>query len=170
MGILKTMVKTGGNDDGNNGGKTYTGGHAINLDKVMTATDANVINPMQPGNFASIRSQNVVTTPRYYSQEELKQLKAEANQKTQGAANTRKAYKALERIEAADTKVHQAHRRYEGKIADGELTKKRSDAKLARKLHTQRPQYTQMGRSIEKADSKASTRILQLTTQIEAMM
>lgn len=170
MGILSTITRTGGSASDGGTGKTYTGGHTINLDRVMAPTDASVINPMNPGNFTSIRSKEIIQAPRYFTKEESQQLKLEASQKTVGAAHTRKAYKSLGRIEQADTRVHQAHRNYEGTVSESELDKKRSDAKLAKKLHTQRPQYTRLGRSVERADNAANTRVLDLTAQIKAMM
>lgn len=170
MGILSTITRTGGSGNDGGTGKTYTGGHTINLDRVMAPTDPNAINPMNPGKFTSIRTKEVVQAPRYYSKEEAQQLKLEAKQLTEGATHTRKAYKSLGRIEQADTRVHQAHRNYEGTVSESELDKKRSDAKLAKKLHTQRPQYTRLGRSVERADNAANTRITELTAKIEAMM
>jgi hypothetical protein len=37
--------------------------------------------------------------------------------------------------------VHKEHRKYEGAVAENELGKKRSDAGLAKKLHSMRPGY-----------------------------
>jgi hypothetical protein len=62
-----------------------------------------------------------------------------AKEKTDGARQSKRAYKALTKIEAADKTVHKEHRKYEGAVAENELGKKRSDAGLAKKLHSCAP-------------------------------
>jgi hypothetical protein len=86
-------------------------------------------------------------------------MKGLAKEKTDGTRQSKRAYKALTKIEAADRTVHQQHRKYEGAIAENELGKKRSDAGLAKKLHGLRPGYARLGLGIDKADSDARTRI-----------
>jgi hypothetical protein len=58
-----------------------------------------------------------------------------AKEKTDGARQSKRAYKFLAKIEAADKTVHKEHRKYEGAVAENELGKKRADAGLAKKLH-----------------------------------
>jgi len=41
-------------------------------DKLTAPTDASVITPLNPGNFASIRTSPVVDAPRYFTEEEAK--------------------------------------------------------------------------------------------------
>ena len=62
-------------------------------------------------------------------------MKGLAKEKTDGARQSKRAYKALTKIEAADKTVHQQHRKYEGAVAENELGKKRADTGLAKKLH-----------------------------------
>jgi len=135
------------------------GGHAIDKSKVLASTDAGVITPNTPGNFSSIRSVPVVPDPRYFDREQADKLKELAKEKTDGARQSKRAYKALTKIEAADKTVHKEHRKYEGAVAENELGKKRSDAGLAKKLHGMRPGYARLGLGIDKADSDARTRI-----------
>lgn len=168
MGLLTKMtVGYGGNDDNSNK-RTYTGDHAINIDKVLASTDDNVINPLNPGNWASIRSHEVVTSPQYFTKEQADQLKVTAKAKTEGATATKKAYKQLEKIEKADSVVHQYHRRYEKTVANCEAEKIRSNARLARRLHSLRPEYTEMGKGVENAAKKADTRITELRAKVNA--
>jgi hypothetical protein len=170
MGILTKMtVGYGGNDDNSNK-RTYTGDHAINTDKVLAATDDNVINPLNPGNWESIRSHEVVSTPQYFTKEQAEQYKATAKAKTEGATATKKVYKSLEKIEKADTVVHKSHRGYQKTVANCEAEKIRSNARLARRLHSLRPEYTQMGKGLENASAKADARILELRSKIKAGM
>jgi hypothetical protein len=135
------------------------GSHAIDKSKVLAQTDAGVITPKTPGNFSSIRSVPVVPDPRYFTKEEADAMKRLAKDKTDGARQSKRAYKSLAKIEAADKTVHQQHRKYEGAVAENELGKKRSDAGLAKKLHGLRPGYARLGLGIDKADSDARARI-----------
>jgi hypothetical protein len=135
------------------------GSHAIDKSKVLAQTDAEVITPNSPGNFSSIRSVPVVPDPRYFNKEQANALKDLAKEKTDGARQSKRAYKSLAKIEAADKTVHQQHRKYEGTVAENELGKKRSDAGLAKKLHGMRSGYARLGLGIDKADSDARTRI-----------
>jgi hypothetical protein len=138
---------------------TNDGNHAIDKSKVLASTDALVITPNTPGNFSSIRSVPVVPDPRYFDREQAEKLKELAKEKTDGARQSKRAYKALTKIEVADKTVHKEHRRYEGVVAENELGKKRSDAGLAKKLHGLRPGYARLGLGVDKANSDARTRI-----------
>jgi hypothetical protein len=135
------------------------GRHGIDKSKVLASTDTSVITPLNPGNFSSIRSVPVVPDPRYFTKEEADAMKGLAKDKTDGARQSKRAYKSLAKIEAADKTVHKEHRNYEGAVAENELGKKRSDAWLAKKLHGLRPGYARLGLGIDKADSDARTRI-----------
>jgi hypothetical protein len=135
------------------------GSHAIDKSKVLASTDTSVLTPLNPGNFSSIRSVPVVPDPRYFDREQADKLKELAKEKTDGARQSKRAYKSLAKIEATDKTVHQQHRKYEGAVAENELGKKRADAGLAKKLHGLRPGYARLGLGIDKADSDARTRI-----------
>jgi len=138
---------------------TNDGNHAIDKSKVLAQTDAGVITPNTPGNFDSIRSVPVVPAPRYFGKEEADKLKELAKEKTDGARQSKRAYKSLNKIEAADATVHKSHRKYESAVATNELAKKRSDASLAKKLHGLRPGYARLGLGIDKAENTARERI-----------
>jgi hypothetical protein len=142
------------------------GSHAIDKSKVLASTDTSVITPLNPGNFSSIRSVPVVPDPRYFDREQADKLKELAKKKTDGARQSKRAYKALTKIEAADKTVHKEHRKYEGAVAENELGKKRSDAGLAKKLHGLRPGYARLGLGIDKADSDARTRIDEIKAKL----
>jgi hypothetical protein len=142
------------------------GNHAIDKSKVLAQTDALVITPNTPGNFSSIRSVPVVPDPRYFTKEEADAMKGLAKEKTDGARQSKRAYKALTKIEAADKIVHQQHRKYEGVVAENELGKKRADAGLAKKLRSMRPGYARLGLGIDKADSDPRTRIDEIKAKL----
>src|SRR4028118_2429348 len=81
---------------------TNDGPHAIDRSKVLAQTDALVITPNTPGNFSSIRSVPVVPEPRYFTKEEADAMKGLAKEKTDGARQSKRAYKSLAKIEAAE--------------------------------------------------------------------
>jgi len=156
----------GGNS---NAGKVTTnndGGHAIDKSKVLASTDKSVITPLTPGSFGSVRTVPVVPAPRYFTKEEADAMKNLAHDKTDGARQSKRAYKSLAKIEAADKTVHKEHRKYEGAVAENELGKKRSDTGLAKKLHSMRPGYARLGLGIDKADSDARTRIDEIKAKL----
>jgi hypothetical protein len=156
---LQLRLFGGGQSDAGKLLTTNDGNHVIDKSKVLAATDADAITPLNPGNFDSIRSVPVVPAPRYFDREQADKLKELAHEKTDGARQSKRAYKALTKIEAADKTVHKEHRKYEGAVAENELGKKRADAGLAKKLHGLRPGYARLGMGIDKADSDARTRI-----------
>jgi hypothetical protein len=88
------------------------GNHAIDKSKVLASTDTSVITPLNPGNFSSIRSAPVVPDPRYFTKEEADAMKGLAKEKTEGTRQSKRAYKALTKIEVADKTVHKEHRKY----------------------------------------------------------
>ena len=149
----------GGQSDKKKLATSNDGGHAIDKSKVLAATDAAVITPTNPGNFDSIRTAPVIPSPRYFDKEPADKFKELAKEKSDGARQAKRAYKALGKIEKADKTVHKEHRKYERAVAENELGKKRADAGLAKKLHGLRPGYSRLGLGIDKADSDARIRI-----------
>ncbi|MBD0308667.1 MAG: hypothetical protein ICV80_11230 [Microcoleus sp. T1-bin1] len=156
----------GGNSDAGKINSSNDGEHALDKSKVLAQTDASVITPNTPGNFSSIRSVPVVPDPRYFTKEEADAMKGLALEKTDGARQSKRAYKALTKIEAADKTVHKEHRKYEGAVAQNELGKKRADVGLAKKLHGLLPGYARLGLGIDKADSNARTRIDEIKVKL----
>ncbi|MEG4497561.1 hypothetical protein QUB05_05680 [Microcoleus sp. F10-C6] len=156
---LQLRLFGGGRSDAGKLTASNDGNHVIDKSKVLAATDAGVITPTNPGNFSSIRSVPVVPNPRYFDREQADRLKDLAKEKTDGARQSKRAYKALTKIEEADKTVHKEHRKYEGAVAENELGKLRANAGLAKKLHNLRPGYARLGLGIDKADSDARTRI-----------
>ena len=172
MGIFTTVAnKVGhGGDDNNENKSTYQGDHNLSLDTTLQPTDDNVINPLNQNNWDSVRTQSIVTSPTYFTKEQADNLNQLAKQKRLEATQTERAYKSLNRIEKADTRVHKAHRGYQKTVASCERDKQLANASLARKLHHLRPQYVQMGKGIEQAQNKANTRITELKAKVGAAM
>jgi hypothetical protein len=156
----------GGNSGAGKLKDSNDGGHAIDKSKVLASTDKSVITPLTPGNFGSVRTVPVVPAPRYFTKEEADAMKDLAKEKTDGARQSKRVYKFLAHIEAADKTVHKEHRKYEGAVAENELGKKRADVGLAKKLHSMRPGYAHLGLGIDKADSDARTRIDEIKAKL----
>jgi len=156
----------GGKSDAGKVTTNNDGGHAIDKSKVLASTDKTVITPLTPGNFGSVRTVPVVPAPRYFTKEEADAMKNLAKETTDGARQSKRAYKSLAKIEAADKTVHKEHRKYEGAVAENELGKKRADTGLAKKLHSMRPGYARLGLGIDKADSDARTRIDEIKAKL----
>ena len=165
---LQLRLFGGGNSDGGKLASTNDGGHAIDKSRVLAATDAGAISPLNPGNFGSIRSVPVVPAPRYFTREEADGLKDLAKEKADGAKQAKRGYKALGKIEESDATVHKEHRKYEGVVAENELKKVRGNAGLAKKLHALRPGYARLGLGIDKAENDARTRIDAIRAKLTA--
>jgi len=156
----------GGNSGAGKLKDSNDGSHAIDKSKVLASADKSVITPLTPGNFGSVRTVPVVPAPRYFTKEEADAMKGLAKEKTEGARQSKRAYKALTKIEATDKTVHKEHRKYEGVVAENELGKKRADVGLAKKLHSMRPGYARLGLGIDKADFDSRTRIDEIKAKL----
>ncbi|MGE5660243.1 MAG: hypothetical protein ACM37W_26940 [Actinomycetota bacterium] len=163
MGIQKFLLGGGGGLAKSESGA----GHRLDREKILGATDPTAISPTNPGSFASIRSVPVVPAPRYFTQEEATALSQLAKEKSVGAKAAKKAYRKLARIENCDAEIQKAHRKYEGAVADNELTKKQADAKLGRHLHALRPNYARLSNGLERAEVNADRRISELKSKVQ---
>ena len=128
-------------------------------DKLAAPTDAKAITPINPGNFASIRSVPVIEAPQYFSKEEADARKELAKEKVEGASYTKKYLKATSQIEEADATVHVAYRKHQKVSATSEFTKKKADVGLAKHLLNLAPGYAKLGVGLQKAENRASERI-----------
>jgi hypothetical protein len=164
MGFLARFT---GKSNENNSNSLTSGGHNINANQALSPTAPDVINPMNAGNWTSVRTAPINHDPRYFTKEEADGLKQLATVKQEGARQSKRAYSSLKKIENADAQVHAAHRGYIRGVADSELHKKRSDAATARHLHTLRPEYAKLGLGVERAENKAQARIDELKAKIK---
>lgn len=169
MGLMQKLLG-GGNQAAtqSGGGLVHDGGHNIDKSVVMKATSASAISPLNPGKFAAgERSVPIIEKPRYFTEEEADAMKELAKEKKKGAQQSKRGYEAAGSIEDSDAKVHKYHRAYEGAVADGELKKKRADARLGKHLHAQRPAYARLGMSLDQAASNAETRIGEIKVKLQ---
>lgn len=168
MGTL-SKITNAVTTDSSNSSSLAKGSHSINQEVILKQTSQNVFTPTSTGTWETVRTNEVVQAPRYYSEEEAKQLKEQAKAKGAEARHSKQAFKALARIEEADTKVHEEHRRYVRKVAKAELGKKQADAKTAKFFHGLRPQYARLGLGVEQASSKADERITELQNRFKSV-
>ncbi|WP_375494406.1 hypothetical protein [uncultured Nostoc sp.] len=167
MGILARITSAGKSSNKSNESSLSTGGHGIDKNRVLAPTDPTVINPVNAGNWETVRTAPINDTPRYFNKAEADALKAVATQKREEARQAKRAYKALQNLEQSDAQVHANHRKYIKEVADSELTKKRADASAARHLHTLRPEYAKLGFGLDRADNRAQQRIEELKAKIK---
>ncbi len=167
MGILARITSAAKSSNNSNESSLSTGGHGIDKNRVLAPTDPTVINPVNAGNWETVRSALINDTPRYYTKAEADALKQFSKQKRLEARQAKRAYKSLKTVEQSDAQVHSAHRNYIKGVADSELTKKRADASTARHLHTLRPEYARLGFGLDRAENKAQQRIDELKAKIK---
>lgn len=144
------------------------GGHVLNKNTILRHTTPDAISPLQPGDWSSLRSAPVVPRPMYFTREASNKLAEMRSQLRENLAATKSAYKSLSKIEEMDAEVVKHHRRYQGKVADGELTKLKANARLARHLHAIRPDYARMGAGLERAEKSADRQVEALKSSILA--
>lgn len=166
MGVLARITNDNKKTSSNNG-SLATGAHSIRKEVVLSPTDPTAINPVNPGTWQSIRTTPVNDNPRYFDKPQADALKKLATQKTEEARQTKRAYRSLQKIEAADALVHKCHRGYINGVADAELTKKRADAKTAKHLHALRPEYAKLGNGLDRAENRADARIAELKAKVQ---
>lgn len=169
MGLMNSIFNSGDKSTEKSGGGVivHDGTHAIDKSVVMRATSGAAISPLNPGKFAAgDRSVPIIEKPRYFTEEEADAMKQLAKEKREGAKQSKRGYEAAGNIEESDAKVHKYHRKYEGVVADNELTKKRADVRLGKHLHNQRPAYARLGMSLDQAATNAETRIGEIKAKL----
>ena len=135
------------------------GDHTIDRDRLSQATDSQAVNPLQHGDWSTIKSAPFCEQPRYFSKEEKQALHKIALQKHRESKYSHKAYEALALIEKADARVHRGHRKYLSEAGRAELSKKRADARAAESLHKLRPGYAAIGRKLDQSDKEATNKV-----------
>ena len=137
-----------------------SGNHNIQKENVLQATNSKVFNPLNPGNFESIRSVPVLERPTYFTKEIASELTQMAREKEKAVKHTKKAVKALVKIDNCDTEVHRNYyRKYARSTANNEVSKLKASNSHAKNLHRLRPEYSAMGASLDKAENTADIAI-----------
>lgn len=167
MGILSNLTQPKhSSNSSSRAGMTATGSHALSSETILTATNPNAINPMQPGNWSVLRSTGIETTPRYIGKAESDAIRSKSKAINAQVGTTISALRALGRIEKADAKVTKEFRAYQGVVADSEVKKIKANAKLGRSLHGQRAQYARAGASLYAAEKVADQRVIDVQRDV----
>ena len=125
MGIFNGMVQL------------RDGGHQ----NALRPTNWAVFHPGNPGPFDTVRSVAIVPNTREFTPPEAAHLTVLAEQRSEIAAASEEAYRALSTIENADQRIHSSNRLYRGEVAKAELLRKQSDAKYLSTLNDLREGY-----------------------------
>ena len=75
MGILARITNAAKSKSSSNETSLSSGGHGIDKNQVLAPTDPTVINPMNAGTWASVRTARISETPRYFNKAEADALK-----------------------------------------------------------------------------------------------
>ena len=167
MGFLNSLMGIKSDESAGGLANCSDGGHGIDRGKVLQATDPTVFNPKNPGNFASIRSAPVLEGPRYFSREQAQALAEKAKEAKDGVRHTKRALKALSKIDDCDRKVNNVYyRKYAPQIARNELSKKRAMVGYAKDLHSLRPGYAKLGVGLEQSEQRAEMAIASIAASL----
>lgn len=167
MGFLNSLMGIKEESAGGGLANCSDGGHALDRNKILSATDSMALTPKNPGEFKSIRSIPVLTQPRYFSEEEAQALAERAREAKRGVVSTKKAIKALNKIDDCDRKVNNVYYyKYAKKQADNELSKKRAQTSYAKHLHGQRAGYAALGAGLQEAENRAEIAINKIAASL----
>lgn len=167
MGILSQLTqRKHNNGSSNRSALNATGNHALSSEIILTATNPNAVSPMNPGNWTNLRSFGVETTPRYIGKAESDTIRSQAKAIGEQVGSTISALRALSRTEKADAKVQKEFREYQAVVAEGEVKKIKSNAKLGRTLHGQRAQYARAGAGLYAAEKVADQRVIDVQRDV----
>lgn len=166
MGFLSKFIGNPEPEKSSNS-SAITGGHNIDKNHALRQTDPGVLSPTNPGNFDSIRTCMVLEGPRYFTAEESQAFVQLAREKKEQLVYTKRATKALRKIDDCDRKVHNDYyRKYAPKIASNELSKLRGTATYVKHLHSQRPGYAALNQSVQQAENKADQQIAMIAESL----
>ncbi|WP_254174564.1 hypothetical protein [Planktothrix pseudagardhii] len=155
-------------DDFNGGNIAPVDGKHSNLDanSVHSKSAQNAITPDSPGSWKSYRAVPVVEEARAFTEEEadaLTELEKDTRRKRKAS---KKAYDKLQKIgnhQTAINRHHETYRRNEGRNERRIQGYKSTSAKY---LHSLRPEYAQLGQSLQKAEQLADQAINSLMSQL----
>ena len=164
MGILSNITSGSGKS-----GSAVHGGHRLSTDSLLHQTNANAINPTNPGNLTNIRSHQVVTAPRCFTRAEADAICTNEAMASHILTHTKRAFKALGRQEHNDAELQATYRQYQGKVAGAELKKVRANANLGKVLHGMRTAYATLGFGTQMAEVNANQRVTEIKARLAGL-
>jgi hypothetical protein len=123
-----------------------------------------------PGDLSHHREVPLITQKRPITQAEAEVLEVRASQWEALAQSTDEGYRAIERIEQSDSKMHQAYRGYQSKVAEVDYQKRSADVQYAESLHNLRGKYGDLQSRLAAADSKATVRGAAIQARVQQIL
>ena len=164
MGILSNLTSGSGKS-----GQAVHGGHSLNTSALLNQTNANAINPTNPGNLTNVRTHQVVTAPRCFTRAEADAICTNEAMASHILTHTKRAFKALGKQEHNDAELQSVYREYQGKVAGAEMKKVRANAKLGKTLHGMRAAYAQLGFGTQMAEVNANQRVTEIKARLAGL-
>lgn len=158
MGLLQFLS----NDSGGSIAPVQGQCSELSATSVHTKSAENAITPNSPGSWEKFRFAPVVEKARPFSPEEAEALYERAKDARIQARATKKGYESLISMTDSHTKVNQWHERYRRNEARREKQIQGYANTSAKYLHSLRPGYAKMGKSLEMAEQQADAAINQL--------
>jgi len=123
-----------------------------------------------PGDLSHHREVPLIQNQRPIRAAEAEALDVRADQWEALAQFTEQGYQAIQRIEQADLKIHQAYRGYQGKVAEVDYQKRLADTKYAEGLHNLRGKYGDLHSRLTEADTKATVRSHAIQARVQQIL
>jgi hypothetical protein len=136
----------------------------------LAAPPSGGLSPTNPGDLSHRRTVPLISNQRPLTLAEAEVLEVKASQHEALAASTEQGYQAIQRIEEADLKIHQAYRGYQGKVAGVDYQKRSADTKYAEKLHDLRGKYGDLHSRLTEADTKAVVRTNAIKARVQQIL
>lgn len=139
--------------------RAQAAGQQLQPQNVMKIGTANAITPWNPGDSREIRTEAIVANHRTFTKVEADSLEIKAAQRKREAENNRRAYRALKKVEAADTSDQVAYRGYQSAVATNIAQKKAADVAKAKTMYGLTDRYAKLGYGTAAAYEKTVHRV-----------
>jgi hypothetical protein len=136
----------------------------------LAAPPSGGLSHQNPGDLSHRRTVPLITNQRPITAVEAEVLAVKADQHEALAETTEEGYQAIQRIEQADLKIHQAYRGYQGKLAEVDYQKRSADTKYAENLHQLRGKYGDLHSRLTEADTKATVRSGAIKARVQQIL
>jgi hypothetical protein len=115
--------------------------------------------PWNPGDRSEVRTEQVRTRHKNFTQKEADDLRVKAAQRTHQAKVNAQGYQALKKIENADRSDHTNYRNYQTTVAKVAAGKKGADVASAKAMNGVATKYAQMGYSLGASNHETSNKV-----------
>lgn len=148
---------------------TMQGAGSKDLAAQLYAAPRDGFTPDRPGALIHKRTVPVIQDLRDFSPLEAEALEVEAATRKEMATATKKAYKSLSEIEAADAARTTAHYSYRASVADATLAAKTAHGDYAAHMEGLRPQYASVAEKHFSAAQRADLAAAAVRVRVDAL-